>query len=53
MSKPTTEQLQTELREVVKKYDEAQNIMNQCKTRFIELTAIIKDRTTPETQETT
>ena len=45
MSKPTTEQLQTELREVVRKYDEAQNIMNQCKTRFTQIQAIIKDRT--------
>ena len=45
MAKPTTEELQTELQEIVKKYNQAQNIMNQCKTRFIELTAIIKDRT--------
>lgn len=45
MAKPTTEELQVELQEIVKKYNQAQNIMNQCKTRFIELTAIIKDRT--------
>jgi len=45
MAKPTTEELQAELQEIVKKYNQAQNIMNQCKTRFIELTAIIKDRT--------
>jgi len=45
MAKPTTEELQAELQEVLKKYNQAQNIMNQCKTRFIELTAIIKDRT--------
>jgi|TARA_R100001224_G_scaffold105861_1_gene79893 hypothetical protein len=44
MSKPTTEQLQAELQEVVKKYDEAQNIINQCKTRFTEINAILKDR---------
>ena len=35
MPKPTTEELQAELQEVVK----------QCQTRFTELTAIIKDRT--------
>ena len=45
MAKPTTEELQVELQEILKKYNQAQNIMNQCKTRFIELTAIIKDRT--------
>jgi len=45
MEKPTTEELKTELEETVKKYNQAQNIMNQCKTRFTELTAIIKDRT--------
>ena len=45
MAKPTTEELQAELQEIVRKYNQAQNIMNQCKTRFIELTAIIKDRT--------
>ena len=45
MGKPTTEELQAELQEVVTKHKQAQDVMNQCKTRFIELTAIIKDRT--------
>ncbi len=45
MPKPTTEQLQVALQEEIKKYNQAQNIMNQCKTRIIELNAIIKDRT--------
>ena len=45
MAKPTTEELQAELQEIVKKYNQAQNIMNQCKTRFTEIQAILKDRT--------
>ena len=45
MSKPTTEELQAELQDVVNKHNQAQEVMNQCKTRFTELTAIIKDRT--------
>ena len=48
MSKPTTEQLQTELQEVVSKHSKAQAIIKECEKRFIELTAIIKDRTTNE-----
>ena len=45
MSKPTTEELQAELQEVVKKHNEANDVMNQCKTRFTEIQAILKDRT--------
>jgi len=45
MAKSTTEELQAELQEVITKHNQAQNVMNQCKTRIIELTAIIKDRT--------
>ena len=48
MAKPTTEELQAELQEVVNKYDQAQAVVKECEKRFIELTAIIKDRTTPE-----
>ena len=44
MSKPTTEELQAELQEVVKKHNEANDVMNQCKTRFTEIQAILKDR---------
>ena len=46
--KPTTEELKAELQEVVNKYNQAQSIVKECERRFIELTAIIKDRTTPE-----
>ena len=52
MTKPTIEELQTELQEVVKKHNDALQIVNQCKTRFVELEAIIKDRTTPESDAT-
>ena len=44
MPKPTTEELQAELQEVVKKHTEANDVMNQCKTRFTEIQAILKDR---------
>ena len=45
MPKPTTEELQAELQEVVKQHNQAQEVMNQCKTRFTEIQAILKDRT--------
>ena len=44
MTRPTDEELQTELKEVVEKHNEAQRVVDQCKTRFTELQAIIKDR---------
>ena len=52
MSKPTTEELQKELQEVVNKHNQAQAVIKECEKRFIELTAIIKDRTTPESDGT-
>jgi|TARA_Y100000114_G_C11505808_1_gene206634 hypothetical protein len=48
MPKPTTEELQAELQATVKKHNDALQVVNECKTRCIELQAIIKDRTTPE-----
>jgi hypothetical protein len=48
MHKPTTEELQTELQEVVKKHNDALEIQNQCKTRFTEIQAILKDRASCE-----
>ena len=45
MPKPTTEELQAELQEVVTKHNQAQDVMNQCKTRYTEIQAILKDRT--------
>ena len=46
MPKPTLEELQAELQDVVNKHNQAQEVVKQCQTRFTELTAIIKDRTT-------
>ena len=48
MAKPTTEELKTELQEVVNKFNQAQAVVKECEKRFIELTAIIKDRTSSE-----
>jgi len=44
MPKPTTEELQAELQEVVKKHNDAIEIQNQCKTRFTQIQAILQDR---------
>ena len=52
MSKPSLEELQAELQELVKKHNQARSIIKNCEKRFIELTAIIKDRTTPESDAT-
>ena len=48
MAKKTTEELQTELQEIIKKHNEASNIVQQCKTRGIQIEAILNDRATPE-----
>ena len=45
MSKPTLEELQAELQDIVNRHNQAQDIVKLCQTRFTELTAIIKDRT--------
>ena len=52
MPKPTNEELQAELQQVVTKHNQAQAVVKECEKRFIELTAIIKDRTTPESDAT-
>ena len=44
MSRPTDQQLQEELAQVVQKHNEAQEIVNQCKTRFTQIQAILNDR---------
>ena len=44
MAKPTIEELQAELQEVVTKHNQAQDIVKQCQPRFTQLTAIIADR---------
>jgi len=52
MTKPTTEQLQSELQDIVNKHSQAKQVIAQCEKRFIELTAIIKDRTTTDSDAT-
>ena len=44
MAKPTTEELQKELEDVVTKHNQAVALIGQCKTRATEITAILKDR---------
>jgi len=51
MAKPTTEELQAELQEVVKKHNEALETIQQCKNRAIQIQAILEDRK-PEDQPT-
>ena len=48
MAKPTTEELQKELEDVVTKHNQAGELMGQCKTRATEITAILKDRAADE-----
>ena len=45
MAKPTTEELQAELQTVLNQFNEANR-------RIIEIQAILKDRTTPESDAT-
>ena len=52
MPRPNDEELQAELKEVVTKHNQAQEVVKQCQTRFTELTAIIKDRNTHESDAT-
>ena len=44
MPKPTMEELQAELQEVVNKHNSAQQIVRECQTRATQLNAIIADR---------
>ena len=44
MAKKTTEELQTELQEIVTKHNQALELVNQCKIAMIKLQAIIEDR---------
>lgn len=53
MTKPTTQELQTELQDVINKHNQAQEIINQCKTRLIQIKAILDDRETSDTEQPT
>ena len=44
MSRPTDQQLQEELAQVVQKHNDAQKIVDQMKHRFTEIQAILNDR---------
>ena len=49
MAKKTDQELQTELQDLIKKHNEATEIVQQCKTRAIQIQAILDDRK-PEEQ---
>ena len=44
MAKKTDQELQTELQEVVKQHNEAADTVQKCKTRAIQIQAILDDR---------
>ena len=44
MSRPTDQQLQEELAQVVQKHNDAQKIVDQMKHRFTQIQAILDDR---------
>ena len=44
MTKKTDQELKTELQTVIQKHNEALEIVNQCKTRAIQIQAIMDDR---------
>jgi len=60
MTRPTDQELQTELAQVVQKHNDAQKIVDQMKHRFTEIQAILNDRkatvdqpVTPTPEQTT
>ena len=48
MQKKSLEELRQELQEIVNRHNQAQTILKEWEKSFIQLTAIIKDRTPPE-----
>ena len=44
MTRPTDQELQTELAQVVQKHNDAQKIVDQMKHRFTQIQAILDDR---------
>ena len=51
MAKPTTEQLETEIQELVDKYNESIDAQAKWKQRIIEIQAILNDRADDGTTE--
>mgnify|MGYP003130508021 CR=1 FL=1 len=48
MNRPTDQQLQEELAQVIQKHNDAQKIVDQMKHRFTEIQAILNDRKAAE-----
>ena len=48
MTRPTDQQLQEELAQVIQKHNDAQKIVDQMKHRFTEIQAILNDRKAAE-----
>ena len=48
MAKKTDQELQTELQDVIRKHNEASETVQQCKTRAIQIQAILDDRKTEQ-----
>ena len=44
MTRPTDQQLQEELAQVVQKHNDAQEVVTQMKTRYTQIQAILDDR---------
>ena len=51
MTKPSTEKLKETLQELVKQYNEAVQVQNQCKEQIIAIQAVIQDRENGDTDD--
>ena len=51
MTKPSTEKLKETLQELVKQYNEAVQVQNQCKEQIIAIQAVIQDREHGDTDD--
>ena len=49
--KPSTEELQEKLQELVTKHNEAIKVQNECKEQIIAINAVIQDRTNGDTDD--
>ena len=53
MTRPTTEALRAEIKELVKKHNDAIDVQQNAKQRIIEIQAILKDREDGDTEVST
>ena len=51
MTKPSTEKLKETLQELIKQYNEAVQVQNQCKEQIIAIQAVIQDRGNGDTDD--